>query len=116
MLERFLVPEKDRVYIKFENISEATTQIFKKMGLSNQDAELSTKVLLSIKSLNLSREKIFKILSAKSLISSVELFFNLITLYFIFIYKGYFFFNINRFKITPKINIIIVPEIIGFII
>ena len=47
MLERFLVPEKDRVYIKFENISEATTQIFKKMGLSNQDAELSTKVLLT---------------------------------------------------------------------
>ena len=47
MLERFLVPEKDRVYIKPENISRATTQIFRKMGLSKKDSELSTDVLMT---------------------------------------------------------------------
>lgn len=47
MLERFLVPEKDRVYIKPENISRATTQIFRKMGLSQKDSELSTEVLMT---------------------------------------------------------------------
>ena len=52
----------------------------------------------------------------KSFISSVELPFNFTTLYYISIYKGYFFFKINRFKTTPKIKTIIVPEIIGFII
>ena len=47
MLERFLVPEKDRVYIKFENMSLATISIFEKMGLSSEDAKLSTEVLMT---------------------------------------------------------------------
>ncbi len=46
MLERFLVPEKDRVYVKQERMRAATEAIFLKMGLSRADAELSTDVLM----------------------------------------------------------------------
>lgn len=46
MLERFLVPEEDRVYVKQERMRAATETIFLKMGLSREDADLSTDVLM----------------------------------------------------------------------
>jgi len=46
MLERFFVPEKDRVYVKQERMRAATETIFKKMGLSDTDAALSADVLM----------------------------------------------------------------------
>ncbi|MBI4220545.1 MAG: Ldh family oxidoreductase [Chloroflexi bacterium] len=46
MLERFFVPEKDRVYVKQEKMRSATEAIFLKMGLSKGDAALSTDVLM----------------------------------------------------------------------
>lgn len=46
MLERFHVPETDRVYVKQERMREATETIFKKMGLSEEDARLSADVLM----------------------------------------------------------------------
>ena len=47
MLERFLVPEKDRVYVQPENMRQATIEIFEKCGQSPADAALSTDVLLT---------------------------------------------------------------------
>ncbi len=47
MLERFLVPEKDRVFVQSENMLAATTEIFEKCGLSTDDATLSAEVLLT---------------------------------------------------------------------
>lgn len=46
MLERFLVPEKDRVFIEPEKMRQATIEIFEKCGLSQSDAELSAEVLM----------------------------------------------------------------------
>ncbi len=46
MLERFHVPVEDRVYVKQEKMRAATEIIFKKMGLSDKDAELSADVLM----------------------------------------------------------------------
>ena len=47
MLERFLVPEKDRVFIDSRNMRLATAEIFRKCGLSQADAELSSDVLIT---------------------------------------------------------------------
>ena len=46
MLERFKVPEKDRVNVNHEKMRAATEAVFGKMGLSGQDAALATDVLL----------------------------------------------------------------------
>ena len=46
MLERFKVPEEDRVYVRQEKMRAATEAIFSKMGLSDEDAELSADVLM----------------------------------------------------------------------
>jgi LDH2 family malate/lactate/ureidoglycolate dehydrogenase len=46
VLERFLVPEKDRVYVRQERMRAATEAIFRKMGQSATDAALSTDVLM----------------------------------------------------------------------
>ncbi len=46
MLERFHVPEADRVYVRQEKMRAATEAVFLKMGLSDQDAALSTDVLM----------------------------------------------------------------------
>ena len=47
MLERFLVPEKDRVFIEPDKMRQATIEIFEKCGLSKADAGLSADVLLT---------------------------------------------------------------------
>lgn len=47
MLERFLVPEKDRVYVTHDNMHAATKAIFSKMGLSAADATRSADVLMT---------------------------------------------------------------------
>ncbi len=47
MLERFLVPEKDRVFVHPERMLAATTEIFEKCGQSPDDAALSAEVLLT---------------------------------------------------------------------
>jgi len=47
MLERFLVPEKDRVFVRPENMRAATTAIFEKCGQSPADAALSAEVLMT---------------------------------------------------------------------
>ncbi len=47
MLERFLVPEKDRVYISEENMRNATFEIFKSCGLSDYNAKVSADVLMT---------------------------------------------------------------------
>jgi len=47
MLERFLVPEKDRVYVQHEKMREATRIIFEKCGQSPEDAALSADVLMT---------------------------------------------------------------------
>ena len=47
MLERFLVPEKDRVFIEPGKMRQATIEIFEKCGLSQADAELSAEVLMT---------------------------------------------------------------------
>jgi L-2-hydroxycarboxylate dehydrogenase (NAD+) len=47
MLERFLVPEADRVYIQHDKMHAATKAIFTKMGLSDSDATLSADVLMT---------------------------------------------------------------------
>ena len=39
MLERFLVPEKDRIYISEEKMRTATIEIFKSCGLSDVNAK-----------------------------------------------------------------------------
>lgn len=47
MLERFLVPDKDRVYVTHDKMHAATEAIFLKMGLSADDARLSADVLMT---------------------------------------------------------------------
>jgi LDH2 family malate/lactate/ureidoglycolate dehydrogenase len=47
MLERFLVPEKDRVIVQSENMRLAVIEIFEKCGQSPEDAALSAEVLLT---------------------------------------------------------------------
>ena len=47
MLERFLVPEQDRVFVQPENMLQATIEIFEKCGQSAEDAALSAEVLLT---------------------------------------------------------------------
>ena len=47
MLKRFLVPENDRVYVKEEAARGATEMIFRKMGMTDEDAALSADVLLT---------------------------------------------------------------------
>ena len=46
MLDRFKVPEKDRVFIQENKIREITEKIFIKQGLSSKDSEISTDVLI----------------------------------------------------------------------
>jgi L-2-hydroxycarboxylate dehydrogenase (NAD+) len=46
MLDRFKVPEADRVYVRQEIMRVATEQIFERMGLSEEDAALATDVLI----------------------------------------------------------------------
>ena len=46
MLERFHVPVEDRVYVKQEKMRAATETIFRKMGLTDDDAALSADVLM----------------------------------------------------------------------
>ncbi|MFP6797464.1 MAG: Ldh family oxidoreductase [Pseudomonadales bacterium] len=47
MLKRFLVPEKDRVFVSEESVRNATKAIFLEMGQSQHDAEQSTDVLIT---------------------------------------------------------------------
>jgi L-2-hydroxycarboxylate dehydrogenase (NAD+) len=47
MLERFLVPEKDRVFVEPEKMRQATIEIFEKCGQSSEDAALSAEVLMT---------------------------------------------------------------------
>ena len=47
MLERFLVPEKDRIYISEEKMRTATIEIFKSCGLSDVNAKTSADVLIT---------------------------------------------------------------------
>ncbi|MBI4218651.1 MAG: Ldh family oxidoreductase [Chloroflexi bacterium] len=47
MLERFKVPEKDRVYVRQERVRAATEAIFRKMGLDEAGARQSTDVLIT---------------------------------------------------------------------
>lgn len=47
MLERFLVPEADRVMIQERDVRHATETIFTKMGLPRDDAVLATDVLVT---------------------------------------------------------------------
>ena len=47
MLERFLVPEADQVLVKEEDVRAATATIFRKMGLSDEDADIATDVLIT---------------------------------------------------------------------
>ena len=46
MLERFLVPKEDRVLVDSESMTAATKEIFLKMGLSEEDSQLSAEVLM----------------------------------------------------------------------
>ncbi|MEM8769408.1 MAG: Ldh family oxidoreductase [Pseudomonadota bacterium] len=47
MLERFLVPEADRVHVAEADVRAATQAIFEKMGLPPEDAALATDVLIT---------------------------------------------------------------------
>ncbi len=47
LLERFKVPEKDRVYVREEEVRPATEAIFSAMGLSEENAVLSADVLMT---------------------------------------------------------------------
>ena len=47
MLERFKVPEPDRVYVAVDRMRAATESIFEKMGLATDDAVLATDVLMT---------------------------------------------------------------------
>ena len=47
MLERFLVPEKDRVYVQHDAMHGATEAIFSKMGLTSDDAKTSADALMT---------------------------------------------------------------------
>ena len=46
MLERFKVPEKNRVYVEVDSIRHVTEAIFRKQGLSAEKAKISTDVLI----------------------------------------------------------------------
>ena len=46
MLERFLVPKEDQVLVDSESMTAATKEIFLKMGLSEEDSQLSAEVLM----------------------------------------------------------------------
>lgn len=46
MLERFKVPAEDQVLVREEKMRSATEAIFSKMGLSDEDAQLSADVLI----------------------------------------------------------------------
>ncbi|MBT5773754.1 MAG: Ldh family oxidoreductase [Dehalococcoidia bacterium] len=46
MLDRFKVPEADRVYVRQEEVRAATEAIFEAVGLSEEDAALATDVLI----------------------------------------------------------------------
>ena len=48
MLERFKVPEKDRVYVTVEEMRPATEAIFHAMGLGDEDATLATDVTVRV--------------------------------------------------------------------
>lgn len=47
MLERFKVPDADRVYVTEDKIRTATNVIFLKMGLAEEDAQVATDVLIT---------------------------------------------------------------------
>ena len=47
MLERFLVPKEDQILIESESMTHATKEIFVKMGLTQEDAKLSSEVLMT---------------------------------------------------------------------
>ena len=47
MLERYKVPENDRVYVREEEMRPATEDIFRAMGLSDENAVLSADVLMT---------------------------------------------------------------------
>ena len=47
MLERFHVPEADRVYVSEEKIRSATDSVFRKMGLDDKGAAQSTDLLIT---------------------------------------------------------------------
>lgn len=47
MLERFLVPEKDQILVSESSVREATTAIFLRMGLAEDDAETAADVLIT---------------------------------------------------------------------
>ena len=46
MLERFKVPEQDRVYVPQERVRAATEAIFRHNGVPEEDAVTSTDVLI----------------------------------------------------------------------
>ena len=46
MLERFKVPEKNRVYVEVDSMRHVTEAIFQKQGLSTEEAKISTDVLI----------------------------------------------------------------------
>ena len=46
LLERFKVPEEDRIYVQRDRMQAATEAVFKSCGLSDEDAKLSTDVLM----------------------------------------------------------------------
>ena len=46
MLERFFVPEEDRIYVDQQQMRAAAEAIFRKMGQTDDDAVLSADVLM----------------------------------------------------------------------
>ncbi|SVC42282.1 uncharacterized protein METZ01_LOCUS295136, partial [marine metagenome] len=46
MLERFKVPEKDRVYVAQQRMRAVTEAMFRHNGVSVKDAEISADVLM----------------------------------------------------------------------
>lgn len=47
MLERFKVPEKDRVYVPQEKVRRVTEEVFKKAGMDEKGSQASTDVLIT---------------------------------------------------------------------
>ncbi len=47
MLERFLVPDQDRVYVQHDDMHAATKAIFNKMGLSESNSQTSADALMT---------------------------------------------------------------------
>lgn len=47
MLERFKVPEKDRIYVPHDRVSNVTKQIFMHVGVDEEGAKASTAVLMA---------------------------------------------------------------------